>query len=275
MSCGRESSNSSGSCTETSSHNVSNSDVNSSGSWIGSSFNSENEDTSVMGEFCEERPSMVVEEGADMTLLSNEFSACDIETEIECDDLNSSRSSGSELERERKAQYRKRKTLHGVLETISRLQIDAQAAILRRSTDYADEAVTETVMMSDVESANEAKLLLGLCNHLKLQLSDLRKSTDRNDFCSLVWSVCGDDILDEHYSNWFGIKIGRRGDRLRELMTKWLGETKEPLENRGRHRILSVETKQIIYNAWHEHSIVTVDRRNGRDQITMRKEEYD
>ena len=31
---------------------------------------------------------------------------------------------------------------------------------------------------------------------------------------------------------------------------------------------------QIIYDCWIENSIVTVDRRNGRDQVTMREDEF-
>ena len=42
---------------------------------------------------------------------------------------------------------------------------------------------------------------------------------------------------------------------------------------RGKTRLTS-EQKQVIHNTWVEHSQVTVDRRNGRDMVSMSKQKY-
>ena len=44
-------------------------------------------------------------------------------------------------------------------------------------------------------------------------------------------------------------------------------------ETRGR-KIKNVEICQAVFNTWHEHFVVTIDRRNGRDELKMREIEY-
>ena len=44
-------------------------------------------------------------------------------------------------------------------------------------------------------------------------------------------------------------------------------------ENRGR-KALSLPTRQAIFDLWHEHSIVTVDRRTGRDEVSIKSIDY-
>ena len=34
---------------------------------------------------------------------------------------------------------------------------------------------------------------------------------------------------------------------------------------------MSLEVKQAVFDAWHEHSIVTVDRCDGRGQVILRE----
>ena len=44
-------------------------------------------------------------------------------------------------------------------------------------------------------------------------------------------------------------------------------------ETRGRKR-KNVEICQAVFNTWHEHFVVTIDRQNGRDELKMREIEY-
>ena len=44
-------------------------------------------------------------------------------------------------------------------------------------------------------------------------------------------------------------------------------------ETRGR-KALPLQTKQRLFDLWHTHAIVTVDRHNGRDHVSMRQPEY-
>ena len=58
-----------------------------------------------------------------------------------------------------------------------------------------------------------------------------------------------------------------------KVINDWLSVTTEPLEKRGRKK-LPDNLRNLVFNAWHEYSIVTVDRRSGRDQVVMKHKEY-
>ena len=45
-------------------------------------------------------------------------------------------------------------------------------------------------------------------------------------------------------------------------------------ENWGTRRLTEGNTVKCLLSAWHEYSIVTVDRRKGRDQAVMKHKEY-
>ena len=45
-------------------------------------------------------------------------------------------------------------------------------------------------------------------------------------------------------------------------------------EQRGRKKKLSTEHRQLVYDTWHEFSIVTVDRRNNRDVVKINRSEF-
>ena len=81
--------------------------------------------------------------------------------------------------------------------------------------------------------------------------------------------------MDDDFLKWLAQKLDKRPHRLQQhrLQFSWLSVTTEPIESRGR-KGLSLETKQRIVDGWHEHSMVTVDRRDGRDQITMPEDCY-
>ena len=56
-------------------------------------------------------------------------------------------------------------------------------------------------------------------------------------------------------------------------MSKWITSNGDIKENRGRGGF-SNEEKQVIYNTWNQNSIITVDRRNGRDQVNVRVNDF-
>ena len=53
-------------------------------------------------------------------------------------------------------------------------------------------------------------------------------------------------------------------------MQSWLSAS----ENRGKHKGLDVEVKNAIYLTWHSHSILSVDRCDGRDVVCIKEEEF-
>ena len=143
------------------------------------------------------------------------------------------------------------------------MQAVEQAKVFRKAMETSNTSI-ETIFMSDVETVNDGKLLHGLIKHLKG--FKLYSRDNFNRFCSLLWGVC--DFL-----KWLVQKLDKRPHRLQQVISSWLSVTTEPIESRGR-KGLSLETKQRIVDGWHEHSMVTVDRRDGRDQVTMPEDCY-
>ena len=130
---------------------------------------------------------------------------------------------------------------------------------------------SDTIAVAPVDSIYEGRLLHGLLEHLKGVKLYSKEST--NFFCSLLWGACGDTLLEPDFLKWLSVKIDKRPERLQKLFSTWLSVTTEPIESRGQ-KGLSNETKQVIIDSWHENSIVTVDRRDGRDQVTMLQDRF-
>ena len=71
---------------------------------------------------------------------------------------------------------------------------------------------------------------------------------------------------------WLSKKLGmKRPGELSVCMSNWISNSFE--ERRGR-KGLSVAVKQEIYNKWLEHSIISVDCRNRRESVTIKKCTY-
>ena len=78
-------------------------------------------------------------------------------------------------------------------------------------------------------------------------------------------------MYDNEFFNWFcKKKEDKMPERVRNIWEQYLSAGNNIEGTRGRKK-LSIENQQVIFDLWHEHSIVTVDRRNGRDQIRIKK----
>ena len=143
-----------------------------------------------------------------------------IDVEKFCDDIN------------RMQVSRKVRSLSSALETIQRLQSVDQVKVLRKAMDQTNINCVETMIMSDVDSKKEADLLNGFFSHL--QQYNLLVTNEKSRFCSLLWSVCGDDLFNDDYISWLAQKLGRRKCRLSQTIRSWLSVTTESLEARGR-----------------------------------------
>ena len=100
---------------------------------------------------------------------------------------------------------RKVRCLSNALENIQRLQVEDQAHILRKAVNQTNIQGLETIMMSDVENMNEAKLVNGLLSYLKK--FNLYHSEEKVQFCSLLWGVCGDSLLNDDFFFWLSKKL--------------------------------------------------------------------
>lgn len=160
------------------------------------------------------------------------------------------------------------RSLADALENIQRLHAEDQARVFRNAAAQSKNNVLETVLMTNVQS-NEAKLLNGLFNHLKN--SNLYRKDNKSKFCSLLWGICGESLTDDNFVLWLSTKLDMRKERLQNHIQSWLTTTTEPLDMRGK-KGLSQETQQLIVDAWLKESMITVDRRSGRDQVVMKRE---
>ena len=76
--------------------------------------------------------------------------------------------------------------------------------------------------------------------------------------------------MDDDFIHWLAQKFDMCQYCLKSYIESWVTITSEPLETRGR-KCLSEELQQQIVNAWLSESMITVDRRSGRDKVVMKK----
>ena len=145
----------------------------------------------------------------------------------------------------------------------------AQAKILRNSSGIIDHNVYN--MMGDFESMQEFKLATSVIDYLKKHPCYTRD--DRESFCSLIHGVCGNNLYDTEYFSWLCKRIGKKPHLVARRLEQYIATGMTIDETRGRKN-LSYEEQQMIYDVWHENSIVTNDRRNGRDVVSMKKDDF-
>ena len=162
---------------------------------------------------------------------------------------------------------RKKDKLCEVISRFGHLKDIEKKAIINKSCD-------ETNIQLDNEPENYLQVnefgqrmlqsLKGLtCNSIK----------NRDQFCGSLHLVYGNDLMkDDETLSWLAKELDTKPHRLKTLMENWLHVDSD---NRGKHRALTTETKNAIFTCWTLNSIVTVDRRNGRDVALMKKSEYD
>ena len=180
-------------------------------------------------------------------------------------DLNISESAAHNLNKRScsiRQYYQKCNHLTQVLENIKCLPSPQKKKIIRKSLD-SEYTITKYIN-SNIYNENVAT---GVIEYLKTYkcYSNKQKET----FCEIVRSVCGENLYDVEFFTWFCSKIEKRP----KAVTSLLSMDSESRESRRRQRLL-LEDQQIIFDTWHENSIVTVDRRNGRDEVKIKKKAY-
>ena len=171
-------------------------------------------------------------------------------------------------EARRKYMYRKTNEVKETLEKLSCLDIEDQVKVLRRSMEVTTPRVVENLLMSDLDSVYQAKTAEGILQHLKNS-----PKMPKAQLCSMLYNIYGDELFEDELMDWVSKRINRRKQRVHEAMSKWITSNGDIKENRGRGGF-SNEEKQVIYNTWNQNSIITVDRRNGRDQVNVRVNDF-
>lgn len=100
----------------------------------------------------------------------------------------------------------------------------------------------------------------------------LRYTENQSIFCQITFSIFGDKILsDNDLLSWYSYKLNRKSMMLKTLLEDH--QSGGILELRGRRRY-PLEVRQKVFDLYHNNSIITVDRRNGRDYSTMSLDAY-
>ena len=102
---------------------------------------------------------------------------------------------------------------------------------------------------------------------------DCRSVKDRNQYCVILHNVYGEKNFTTDITTWLAKCLDTRPCHIKSMMQFWLDT--ESIDMRGKWRALRIEIKNAILSCWNLNSIVTVDRRNGRDVISMKKIDFD
>ena len=78
-----------------------------------------------------------------------------------------------------------------------------------------------------------------------------------------------EEIANKAFIQLIAKKLFMRADRLRKMVQFW----NENDETRGR-KSLATQERQMIYDEWAENSILSVDCRNGRQNINIGKKDF-
>ena len=105
-------------------------------------------------------------------------------------------------------------------------------------------------------------------------LENMRKIKNKPGvFMPILYDYLGDHLNNEQIVKHIYKKMGIRKKRFLKQVQNFQKSCSEDERVKG-NRALSKEERQRIHDKWLSHSNVTVDRRNGRDQVNIKKTEY-
>ena len=126
-----------------------------------------------------------------------------------------------DYEARKKAKQRKTVTLTSILTKLNDLAKVDKVNIIKDSLNASDTDVNELISVSSMDTIQEAYLGCGLINYLKSL--DCHSPEKRNQLCSLLYNVYGDDLLvNEAFLAWLSKRLNSKPYRLRTLLNSWL-----------------------------------------------------
>ena len=100
----------------------------------------------------------------------------------------------------------------------------------------------------------------GVLKHLS------NKKHDSNYLFSTLYSYLGDHLLNEKFRSFIQQRLRCRKNRFDQRLFDWLTPSTKTKRGRPSH---SDDTRQVCFDMWVENSIISVDRRDGRDVIKI------
>lgn len=168
---------------------------------------------------------------------------------------------GNEYERNRKDLFRKKMNLDSILKKLGSLSNTDKLQVINDSCKSND--ISFSSGDKDDFEVDLGRRVIAFLKSIKCFSIENRKL-----FCSILNGVYGDEISDNNILSRLGKCLDTRPQRILHILEK-------DIEKRGKHRELSFDIKSLIFSTWNRNSIVTVDRRDGRDVVTIRKDNFD
>ena len=114
-----------------------------------------------------------------------------------------------------------------------------------------------------------------ICEGIMKHLKELWDNKKYMQFHKLLYAVCGEELLvnDERFSVWLCGRLDVQHKHARFITYIRKAIENKFIETRGRNP-LSPEFKQNIYDIWLENSIPSTDGRNGRNIVSIAKEQF-
>ena len=142
-----------------------------------------------------------------------------------------------------------------------------------RVTDMGEESGNGLQDMSEsiVKSQTyEDQLVKGLIQFLS------RSKADTDFLLSSLYGIFGMKLHDKDLRSWIRRKLGMRKDRFEKDFNQWMSpSTTNSINSKGRGRKpLPVEFRQGIFDLWLKYSVISVDRRDGRDTVRIPSDAY-
>ena len=210
----------------------------------GSSFNIE-EDEASLCEF-----SVEPQQTAQFTNISNYNSMFD----------HTSEDNGFEMELEQIADH-----VHTVEQQEQHISDGGDLNLVEQHQQPADDIDADGLCDVIEPESYEAELVKGLIQYLA--------KCDTDFITSSLFGIFGMKLLDEGLRGWIRKKLGLRKDRFEKEFSRWMSPSTVSTTSKGRGR-KPLPFRQGIFDLWLQFSVISVDRRDGRDTVRMRKDAY-
>ena len=131
-----------------------------------------------------------------------------------------------------------------------------------------DKNSVDTIAHSNVDSVFEGKVV----NSLIKRLVQLRNEKKYSALYQLISDIFCDDLDNSDFLSWL---CKRMDIKYSYFITRFNAWRKNDFKDvRGKHSKVTPEMSQNIYDLWIENSIPSVDCRNGREFVKIRKSDY-
>ena len=155
-----------------------------------------------------------------------------------------------------------------IFNTVGNLPAKERYNIMKKSLDMVLYDCQDEITFSNCDTIFEGKLCAGVLRYFKT----LKDKLEFRKIFKMLFDMFGDELCDDiNFLKWVAKKLGHRQSIFILNYSHW--KRMEFVETRGR-KVISLEIQQLVCNVWFVNSIPSVDCRNGRESVSIRKSQY-